>query len=121
MSGGTRISTRRSNSPVFERYAYPEVFFASRLPLDANFVARTSRLPSWAAGGGDAAGIRWFKSPAVAALLRQRLDRDAGTGRQYSIFRLETGGSDYQVIARFLRGASAGDSPVAVVGFFVDM
>ena len=32
-------------APAFRRYAYPELFFASRLPLDPNFVARGSRLP----------------------------------------------------------------------------
>lgn len=110
----------RTLAPVFERYAYPELFFAARLPLDPNFVARTSRVPSWAADGGETAGIRWFKNAAVGALLRERLDRDAGTGHQYSIFQLETGGANYQVVARFLRGASSSDSPV-VVGFFVDM
>src|SRR5437867_11341767 len=39
-------------APVFRRYAYPEVFFAAQLPLDADFLARTSRLPRWAAAGG---------------------------------------------------------------------
>jgi signal transduction histidine kinase len=108
-------------APVFEQYAYPEAFFASRLPLDPNFVARESRLPPWAGAGGETAGVRWFKSADMAALLRPQLERDARTGRQYSIFRLETGGTDYQVVTRFLRGAPSADSPVAVVGFLVDM
>jgi signal transduction histidine kinase len=108
-------------APVFEQYAYPDVFFASRLPLDPHFVARESRLPSWARGGGETAGVRWFESAEIAALLRPQLERDARTGRQYSIFRLETGGSDYQVVTRFLRGASSAQSPAAVVGFLVDM
>jgi signal transduction histidine kinase len=108
-------------APALRRYAYPEAFFASRLPLDPNFVAREGRLPSWAAAGGESAGIRWFKNAEVAELLRARLMRDAGTGRQYSIFRLDVGATEYQVVARFLRGASDADSPMAVLGFLVNM
>lgn len=108
-------------APVFRRYTYPEVFFASRLPADPTFLARESRLPSWATAGGASAGIRWFTNPDVAALLRARVMQDLGSGRQYSIFRLETGGTEYQVVTRFLRGASDGDLPVAVLGFLVDM
>src|SRR5688500_10138509 len=89
-------------APAFRRYAYPEAFFASRLPLDPNFVARGSRLPSWAAPGrpgergregSESAGIQWFKNAAVADLMRSRLMSDAGTGRQYSNFRLNIGGA----------------------------
>ena len=117
-------------APAFRRYAYPEVFFASRLPLDPNFVARGSRLPPWAGPGppggpgadsGESAGIRWFKNAEVAELLRSRLARDAGSGRQYSIFRLDIGGNGYQVVTRFLRGAADRDSPMAVLGFLVNM
>jgi len=108
-------------APVLRRYAYPEVFFAARLPLDPNFLARASRLPSWAVPGGESAGIRWFKNADVAELLRSRLLKDAGSGRQYSIFRLDVGGTEYQVVTRFLRGASDADSPMAVLGFLVNM
>ena len=108
-------------APVFERYAYPEVFFASRFPFDPNFVARASRPPSWAAEGGAAADVRWFKNAGVAALMQPQFETDAGSGRQYSIFRLQTGDADYQVVARFLRGGSSADSSVAVVGFLVNM
>lgn len=107
--------------PVFRRYAYPEVFFASQLSLEPNFLVRESRLPSWAAPGGTSAGIRWFKNREVAELLRSRVLHDAGSGRQYSIFRLEIGGTEYQVVTRFLRGASDADSPTAVRGFLVNM
>jgi signal transduction histidine kinase len=47
--------------------------------------------------------------------------QDVGSGRQYSIFRLEAGGTEYQVVTRFLRGASDGNLPVAVLGFLVNM
>ena len=56
-------------APAFRRYAYPEAFFASRLPLDPNFVARASRVPSWAGPGSESSGIRWFKNADVARLL----------------------------------------------------
>ena len=108
-------------TPVFGRYTYPEVFFASRFPLNPNFVARESRLPSWAAPGGESGGIRWFQNADVAKRLEARLSDAVGTGRQYSIFRLETGGTEYQVVTRLLRGPSVGDSPTAVVGFMVNM
>jgi signal transduction histidine kinase len=108
-------------APAFGRYAYPEVFFASQLPLDPNFLARESRLPSWAAPRGTFNGIRWFKNPEVAELLRSHVVHDAGTGRPYSIFRLEIGGTEYQVVTRFLRGASDVASPMAVLGFLVNM
>src|SRR5215212_7339477 len=65
-------------APVFRRYAYPEVFFAARLPLEPNFLARESRLPSWAAPGGEAAGMRWFRNAEVAGLLSTRILSDAG-------------------------------------------
>jgi signal transduction histidine kinase len=107
-------------APVFRRYAYPEVFFAGKLPLEPNFLARESRLPSWAAPGDESAGIRWFRNADVAKLVAARVMSDAGTGRLYSIFALDVGGTEYQVVARFLRGAAAADSP-AVVGFLVNM
>src|SRR2546429_2567240 len=53
-------------APVLRRYAYPEVFFTSRLPLDPDFAARASRLPAWAAPGGESAGVRWFRNHEVA-------------------------------------------------------
>src|SRR3954469_10377082 len=108
-------------APVFRRYAYPEVFFASRLSVEPTFLARESRLPSWATAGSQSAGIRWFTNPDVAALLRSHVLQDVGSGRQYSIFRLEAGGTEYQVVTRFLRGASDGNLPVAVLGFLVNM
>lgn len=111
----------RALATVFGRYAYPEVFFASQFPLEPNFLARESRLPSWAAPGGTSAGIRSFKHPEVAELVRSQVLHDAGTGRQYSIFRLEIGGAEYQVVTRFLRGASDVESPMGVLGFLVNM
>jgi signal transduction histidine kinase len=108
-------------APVFRRYAYPEVFFAARLPLEPNFLARGSRLPSWAAPGGESAGMRWFRNAEVAALLRTQILSDAGRGRDYSIFPLNVEGTEYQVVIRFLRGAAGADSPAAVVGFLVNM
>src|SRR5687767_12144812 len=93
-------------APVFRRYGYPEVFFASQLPRRPIFLTRASRLPSWAAPGDESAGVRWFDNPEVAERLQSRVLHDAGTGRQYSIFRLEIGGTEYQVVTRFLRGAS---------------
>jgi signal transduction histidine kinase len=108
-------------APVFRRYAYPEVFFAARLPLEPNFLARESRLPSWAAPGGEAAGIRWFRNAEVAMLLGARVTSDAGSGRHYSIFSLNVGGTEYQVVTRFLRGAADADAPTAVLGFLVNM
>jgi signal transduction histidine kinase len=108
-------------APVFRRYAYPEVFFATRLPLEPNFLARESRLPAWAAPGGESAGIRWFRNAEVAKLLGARVRSDAGSGRHYSIFSLNVGGTEYQVVTRFLRGAADADSPMAVVGFLVNM
>jgi len=108
-------------APVFRRYAYPEVFFAARLPLEPNFLARESRLPSWAAPGGESAGMRWFRNADVAKLLEARVLSDAGSGRHYSIFPLNIGGTEYQVVTRFLRGATDADSPMAVLGFLVNM
>jgi signal transduction histidine kinase len=108
-------------APAFQRYAYPEVFFASRLPIVPKFVARSSRLPVWAGRGGEVGDIRWFTNPDVAEALQARVAADAGAGRQYSIFRMTIEGSDYQVVTRFLRGASAADDPTAVVGFLVNM
>ena len=108
-------------APVFRRYTYPEVFFASRIPMGPNFVARSSRLPSWATPGGESDGIRWFTSAHVAELLRSHVLHQAGAGQHYSIFRLEIGGTEYQVVMRFLRGASDIESPTAVVGFMVNM
>jgi signal transduction histidine kinase len=107
-------------APAFRRYAYPEVFFAARLPLAPDFLARESRLPSWATPGGESAGIRWFRNADVADLLGSRIRSDAGSGRQYSIFPLTVAGTEYQVVTRFLRGAADADSP-AVVGFFVNI
>jgi hypothetical protein len=108
-------------APVFERYAYPEVFFASRLPLDPDFVSRAARPPSWAAPGDEAAGVRWFKNADVADRLAARLMREVRSGRQYSIIRLDIGGTEYQVVTRFLRGTSADAYPAAVLGFMVNM
>jgi signal transduction histidine kinase len=108
-------------APVFGRYAYPEVFFASPFPLDPNFLARASRQPSWAAPGRESGAIRTFKNAAVAKQLEARLLHAAETGRQYSIFRLEIGGTEYQVVTRLLRGPAVGDSPTAAVGFMVNM
>src|SRR3954470_4204485 len=50
-------------APVFRRYAYPEVFFAARLSAQPTFLARESRLPSWAMPGGEAAGGRGVHHP----------------------------------------------------------
>jgi signal transduction histidine kinase len=112
-------------APVFRRYAYPEVFFATRLPMEPHFLARESRLPSWAPqaaeSGGASQGIRWFRNADVAKLLEARVLSDADTGRHYAIFALNVGGTEYQVVARFLRGAAGADTPVAVVGFLVNM
>ena len=107
-------------TPALGRYTYPEVFFASRLPLDAHFVARGSRLPSWAPGG-ETAAVHSFKNPHVTALLGARVLQDVASGRHYSIFRLEIDGTEYQVVVRFLRGASETDYPIALVGFLVNM
>jgi signal transduction histidine kinase len=107
--------------PVFRRYAYPEVFFASRSPEELHFLARESRLPLWAAPGRESAGIRSFENAELAELIRSRAVDDAGSGRQYSIFRLVIRGTEYQVVARLLRGASDADSPMAVLGFLVNM
>ena len=106
-------------APVFQRYAYPEVFFAARLPQETNFLARESRLPSWAGQGGQSAGIHWFKNAEVAKVLGTRVLSDAGSSRHYSVFPLNLGGAEYQVVIRFLRGADA-DSPMAI-GFLVNM
>jgi signal transduction histidine kinase len=108
-------------APVFGRYAYPEVFFASRFPQNLKFVARPSRLPSWAASGGESQGVRWFKNAEVAELLWSRLLHDADSRRQYSVFRFDIGGSEYQVVTRFLRGPSPDDYPSGVLGFMVNM
>src|SRR5947209_1661036 len=108
-------------APVFQRYAYPEVFFGARLPQEPNFLARESRLPSWAARGDQSAGIRWFRNAEVAKVLGTRVLSDAGSGRHYSIFPLNVGGTEYQVVTRFLRGAADANSPVAVIGFLVNM
>jgi signal transduction histidine kinase len=109
-------------APVFRRYAYPEVFFAAASsPRALNFFARESRLPSWAAPGRESAGIRSFENAEVAELLRSRVLNDAGSGRQYSIFRLDVSGTEYQVVTRLLRGGSDADSPMAVLGFLVNM
>jgi signal transduction histidine kinase len=108
-------------SPVFRRYAYPEVFFAARLPMEPNFLARAERLPSWAAPQGESADIRWFRNAEVAELLKTRIAGDAASGRHYSIFPLNVAGTDYQVVMRFLRDAPSADSPTAVVGFLVNM
>ena len=75
----------------------------------------------WAAPGGGSAGIRWFRNAEVAELLAARVLSDAGSGRHYSIFPLNVGGTEYQVVTRFLRGAADADSPMAVVGFLVNM
>ena len=74
-------------APVFQRYAYPEVFFAARLPQEPNFLARESRLPSWAARGEQSAGVRWFRNAEVAKVLGMQILSDAGKGRHYSIIR----------------------------------
>jgi signal transduction histidine kinase len=111
----------RALAPAFGRYAYPEVFFASQLPLELNFLTRESRLPSWAAPGDMSNGIRWFKNADVAGLLQARVVEDAGTGRQYSIFPVDIDGAEYQVVTRFLRGASSVESPMGVLGFLVNM
>lgn len=108
-------------APVFARYDYPEVFFAARLPLEPTFIARASRLPSWATPDGELDGMRWFRNAEVAELLRTRIVSDAGSGRDYSIFSLNVDGTEYQVVIRFLRGATGADSPTAVVGFLVNM
>jgi signal transduction histidine kinase len=109
-------------APVFRRYAYPEVFFAAAgSPRELNFLARESRLPSWATPGRAFAGIRPFENADVAQLLRSRVLNDAGNGRQYSIFRLDVHGTEYQVVTRLLRGESDADSPMAVLGFLVNM
>lgn len=108
-------------APAFQRYSYPEVFFASSLPLDPNFVARESRLPSWAVDGGQAEGLRWFKNREIAQLLWSRIEGDAQSGRLYSIFPSTIRGTEYQVVVRFLRGATSADYPLAVVGFLVNM
>jgi signal transduction histidine kinase len=108
-------------APVFRRYAYPEVFFAARLPQEIQFLARDSRLPAWAAAGGESAGVRWFSNAGVAELLRSRVLNDAGSGRHYSIFPLNIGGTEYQVVTRLLRGTSDAASPTALIGFLVNM
>ncbi len=108
-------------APAFARYSYPEVFFASQFPLELNFLARESRPPSWAVPGDADAGIRWFKHAEIERILGERLVRDSGPGHQYSIFRMEIDGSEYQVVTRFLRGAAGEDDPTAVVGFMVNM
>jgi signal transduction histidine kinase len=108
-------------APVFRRYAYPEVFFAARSPAELNFLARASRLPSWAEPGREWAGVRWFENAEVAELIRSRVLNDAGSGRQYSIFRLDVRGTEYQVVTRLLRGGSDADSAMAVLGFLVNM
>jgi signal transduction histidine kinase len=108
-------------APVFRRYAYPEVFFAGQWPQAPHFLARESRLPSWAAPGGEAAGVRWFRNDEIAELLRARIMRDAGSGRHYSIFALNVGNVEYQVVTRFLRGAADAGSTVPVIGFLVNM
>ena len=91
----------------------------ARLPLEPDFLARASRLPSWAAPGGEFAGLRSFKNAEVAELLRTHIVSDAGRDRHYSIFALNIENSEYQVVIRFLRGAAGADSPTAVVGFLV--
>ena len=108
-------------APVFQRYRYPEVFFSSRHPQEPTFFARLSRLPGWARPGVESAGSRSFRNSEIAELLRPRVQADAATGRQYSIFQLDIGGTSYQVVARFLRVASAADYPTALVGFMVNM
>jgi signal transduction histidine kinase len=108
-------------APMMRRYTYPEVFFASRLPLAPNFVARASRVPRWGTPGGEFEDLRWFENAEVADLLAARVAEDTRAGHQYSIFRLDVAAIEYQVVVRFLRGPAAGDSPTALVGFMVNM
>ena len=115
------LQLARTLAPVFDRYRYPEAFFASRHPQEPTFFARVSRLPTWAAPGVEASGSRSFRNTQVAELLRPRVVADAATGRHYSIFQLDVGGTSYQVVARFLRGPSGADNPTSVIGFMVNM
>ena len=108
-------------APVFARYTYPEVFFAWQLPLEPNFLARSSRLPSWAPAGAEFSGVRCFKNAAVADLLRSRVLPDGRTTHQYSIFALDVDGTHYQVVTRLLRGASGADSRTALLGFMTNI
>ena len=109
-------------TPVFGRYALPRSVLRVAISPEPELrrprvaAARRGRLPA-----ASPAGIRWFKNADVAKRLEARLLDAAGTGRQYSIFRLEIGGTEYQVVTRLLRGPSVGDSPTAVVGFMVNM
>jgi signal transduction histidine kinase len=108
-------------APVFERYLYPEVFFASRHPQEPTFIARQSRLPAWATPGVESSGSRSFRNAEIAELLRPRVVGDAATGRHYSLFQLDIGGTSYQVVTRYLRAASGAENPTALIGFMVNM
>src|SRR4051812_9774401 len=92
---------------AFARYPYPESFFAARGKLTPDavmFFTRASRPPAWAHSeekpGRFPVAVQ--KESSVASGILQRLEADAATGRRFSIFEMNTGGKDYQVVTRLL-------------------
>ncbi len=88
---------------AFARYPYPESFFtwrAASRPDDVIFFDRSDRRPSWMPGQPtlDPFPVVIEYNPAVAAMLLDRVARDAAAGRRFSIFEMTVIGTTYQVV-----------------------
>jgi signal transduction histidine kinase len=110
---------------AFARYPYPESFFACGGSLDApvSFFLRSDRPPPWAVPdvNPNRFPVSVQNDSALGRSVIEHVRSDAALGRRVSIFELNAGGVDYQVVARLLYHDEERQQLDAVFGFMVNM
>ena len=117
---------RNLAASAFARYPYPESFFAWRgvpTPEGIVFLDRSDRRPVWMTGdvGPNRFPVIVEFEPRVARQLLDRVLKDAGRRRRFSIFEATLGGTRYQVVARLLYRDPLRGQLEGVFGFTVNL
>jgi signal transduction histidine kinase len=117
---------RSAVASAFERYPYPESFFAwRRASLDDRmaFFNRSDRRPPWmpADEGKDRFPVSIAYPAMTARAFLDRIHADAAQGRRFSVFDMPLADSRYQVVARLFYRDSFRDKLEGIVGFTVNL
>jgi signal transduction histidine kinase len=110
---------------AFTRYPYAEAFFSWRDAADNDvvFYTRAERRPSWLSGTINTTlyPVMTASDPHVARKLLDRIGADTLQGRRFSAFTLQIDGGVYQVVASIAYGDPKRETPLAVVGYIVNL
>jgi signal transduction histidine kinase len=122
---GKAVDLLHPIASAFARYPYIETFFSwKQAPAGAvTFYSRAERRPAWLTAYDDQRTFPVIvgNAPNLADGLVSRVAKDAAQGRRFSIFDTSFGGHPTQVVALISYADPLRQTPVAVLGFVVDM